>query len=65
MKPQFVTESRLQNESNVEEIHFTPRNPFYMKGKIAIRSSIIKLVIVLFKPNVCCLTFCFLTNVHY
>ena len=32
---QFATESRLQNESNsVEEIHFTPGTPFFMKGKI-------------------------------
>lgn len=33
---QFATESRLQNESeSVEEIHFTPGTPFFMKGKIA------------------------------
>jgi outer membrane receptor protein involved in Fe transport len=33
---QFATESRLQNEPNsVEEIHFTPGTPFYMKGKIS------------------------------
>jgi hypothetical protein len=33
---QFATESRLQNERNsVEEIHFTPGTPFYMKGKIS------------------------------
>jgi hypothetical protein len=33
---QFATESRLQNESNsVEEIHFTPGTPFYLKGKIS------------------------------
>nr|WP_315182732.1 TonB-dependent receptor plug domain-containing protein [uncultured Flavobacterium sp.] len=32
---QFATESRLQNESeSVEEIHFTPGTPFFMKGKI-------------------------------
>lgn len=32
---QFATESRLQNESQpVEEIHFTPGTPFYIKGKI-------------------------------
>ena len=32
---QFATESRLQNEPNsVEEIHFTPGTPFFMKGKI-------------------------------
>jgi TonB-dependent Receptor Plug Domain/CarboxypepD_reg-like domain len=31
---QFATESRLQNETNsVEEIHFTPGIPFYLKGK--------------------------------
>jgi hypothetical protein len=35
---QFATESRLQNEPNsVEEIHFTPGTPFYMKGKISYR----------------------------
>ncbi|GIZ07649.1 TonB-dependent receptor domain-containing protein [Flavobacterium sp. UMI-01] len=33
---QFATESRLQNEPNsVEEIHFTPGTPFYLKGKIS------------------------------
>lgn len=33
---QFATESRLQNESeSMEEIHFTPGTPFFMKGKIA------------------------------
>ena len=33
---QFATESRLQNEQqSVEEIHFTPGTPFFMKGKIA------------------------------
>ncbi|MBG6111572.1 hypothetical protein IWX84_002459 [Flavobacterium sp. CG_9.10] len=32
---QFATESRLQNEpAGVEEIHFTPGTPFFMKGKI-------------------------------
>lgn len=32
---QFATESRLQNEAeSVEEIHFTPGTPFFMKGKI-------------------------------
>ena len=32
---QFATESRLQNEiKSVEEIHFTPGTPFFMKGKI-------------------------------
>lgn len=35
---QFATETRLQNEPNsVEEIHFTPGTPFYMKGKISYR----------------------------
>ena len=35
---QFATESRLQNESNsVEEIHFTPGTPFFLKAKIAYR----------------------------
>ena len=34
---QFATESRLFNEENsVEEIHFTPGTPFYLRGKIAI-----------------------------
>lgn len=33
---QFATESRLQNEtSSVEEIHFTPGTPFFLKGKIS------------------------------
>jgi hypothetical protein len=33
---QFATESRLKNEPNsVEEIHFTPGTPFYLKGKIS------------------------------
>jgi outer membrane receptor for Fe3+-dicitrate len=32
---QFATESKLQNETeSVEEIHFTPGTPFYLKGKI-------------------------------
>jgi hypothetical protein len=32
---QFATESRLQNESqSVEEIHFTPGTPLFIKGKI-------------------------------
>lgn len=32
---QFATESRLQNEpKSVEEIHFTPGTPFFMKGKV-------------------------------
>ena len=32
---QFATESRLFNETNpVEEIHFTPGTPFYLRGKI-------------------------------
>ncbi len=32
---QFLTESQLQNESqSVEEIHFTPGTPFFIKGKI-------------------------------
>lgn len=32
---QFATESQLQNETqSVEEIHFTPGTPFYIKGKI-------------------------------
>ena len=30
---QFATESRLQNEPEpVEEIHFTPGTPFFLKG---------------------------------
>ncbi|GMN11531.1 TonB-dependent receptor [Croceitalea sp. MTPC9] len=33
---QFATESRLFNESeSVEEIHFTPGTPFFLRGKIA------------------------------
>ena len=32
---QFATESRLKNESDsVEEIHFTPGAPFFIKGKV-------------------------------
>lgn len=32
---QFATESRLQNEpESIEEIHFTPGTPFFMKGKV-------------------------------
>lgn len=32
---QFATESRLQNEPNsIEEIHFTPGTPFFLKGMI-------------------------------
>jgi outer membrane receptor protein involved in Fe transport len=32
---QFATESRLQNEAqSVEEIHFTPGTPFFIKGII-------------------------------
>lgn len=35
---QFATESRLQNESqSVEEIHFTPGTPFFIKAKINYR----------------------------
>ncbi|MDC6367676.1 MULTISPECIES: carboxypeptidase-like regulatory domain-containing protein [Flavobacteriaceae] len=34
---QFATESRLFNETaSVEEIHFTPGMPFYLRGKIAV-----------------------------
>jgi hypothetical protein len=33
---QFATESRLQNEAEpVEEIHFTPGTPFFIKGKVS------------------------------
>ena len=33
---QFATESRLQNENEpVEEIHFTPGTPFFIKGVIS------------------------------
>lgn len=35
---QFATESRLKNEPNsVEEIHFTPGTPFFIKGMIGYR----------------------------
>ena len=35
---QFATESRLFNETvSVEEIHFTPGTPFYLRGKVAVR----------------------------
>ncbi len=35
---QFATESRLFNETSaVEEIHFTPGTPFYIRGKISVR----------------------------
>lgn len=34
---QFATESRLFNESEaIEELHFTPGTPFYLRGKIAV-----------------------------
>ena len=34
---QFATESRLQNEINsVEEIHFTPGTPFFLKGSVSL-----------------------------
>ncbi|MEW4924166.1 TonB-dependent receptor [Algibacter sp. 2305UL17-15] len=34
---QFATESRLFNEPNpVEEIHFTPGTPFFLRGKVAV-----------------------------
>uniref|UniRef100_UPI001BA9335E hypothetical protein n=1 Tax=Pseudomonas aeruginosa TaxID=287 RepID=UPI001BA9335E len=34
---QFATESRLYNEPEpVDEIHFTPGTPFYIRGKIAL-----------------------------
>ncbi|WP_339832758.1 TonB-dependent receptor plug domain-containing protein [uncultured Altibacter sp.] len=34
---QFATESRLFNEpAPVEEIHFTPGTPFYLRGKVAV-----------------------------
>ncbi|PIB27382.1 TonB-dependent receptor [Maribacter sp. 4U21] len=34
---QFATESRLFNEINaVEEIHFTPGTPFYVRGKVVV-----------------------------
>ncbi len=35
---QFATESRLQKETTpVEEIHFTPGNPFYLRGKVSVK----------------------------
>ena len=35
---QFATESRLFNEiASVEEIHFTPGTPFYLRGKVSVR----------------------------
>ncbi|WP_100611463.1 TonB-dependent receptor [Confluentibacter lentus] len=35
---QFATESRLFNEPNsVEEIHFTPGTPFFLRGKISVK----------------------------
>jgi len=35
---QFATESRLFNESQpVEEIHFTPGVPFFIRGKVSVR----------------------------
>lgn len=35
---QFATESQLQNETeSVEEIHFTPGTPFFLKGKVTYR----------------------------
>ncbi len=35
---QFATESRLFNESQpVEELHFTPGSPFYIRGRISVR----------------------------
>ncbi|WP_047246455.1 TonB-dependent receptor [Maribacter thermophilus] len=34
---QFATESRLFNEADpVEEIHFTPGTPFYLRGKVSV-----------------------------
>ena len=34
---QFATESRIFNETaSVEEIHFTPGTPFYLRGKVAV-----------------------------
>ena len=34
---QFATESRLFNEPTaVEEIHFTPGTPFYLRGKVTV-----------------------------
>lgn len=35
---QFATESRMYNEAaSVEEIHFTPGIPFYLRGKVSVR----------------------------
>lgn len=35
---QFATESRLANEAtSVEEIHFTPGTPFFIRGKVSVR----------------------------
>ena len=35
---QFATESRLANEAtSVEEIHFTPGTPFFIRGKLSVR----------------------------
>ncbi len=35
---QFATESRLLNEPNpVEEIHFTPGSPFFLRGKVSVK----------------------------
>lgn len=35
---QFATESRLSTEAqSVEEIHFTPGTPFFIKGKVSVR----------------------------
>lgn len=35
---QFATESRLRSESQpVEEIHFTPGTPFFIRGKVSVR----------------------------
>ncbi len=34
---QFATESRLQNEiTSVEELHFTPGTPFFLRGKVSV-----------------------------
>ena len=34
---QFATESRLFNEpQSIEEIHFTPGTPFFIRGKLAV-----------------------------
>ncbi len=35
---QFATESRLFNEpAGIEEIHFTPGTPFYLRGKVTVK----------------------------